>query len=411
MKKVFVFLLLSATSSIISIYAQSLQPLPLGIDIREIPTDSRGQYVSIRTNERNDATRFLEKTVKENPNDLERISKFLQAGGSAFITYEMIDNKQYDLIDLMYKSNNRLIRFSQWLHRAASYRIDTTMIDFLINRGASLDLCGYYLYKGNDWGVPVAKVLLPWNKDNQYWYTPVDAALRWGGIESPALAHFEKKYNKYPTIPGWVRYVSNCIVKDSEEYNYIDYLLRALNNGLLANKVIKTTPKKHKKKSVDIETNNKEIIDVTAKVLNGYDLQLRHHNTGSYKYEFIPQLPQAIRKLGEYRKKGNKDKSEKFFQLIKIMIEKGVDVNCHDECPSALAQQMGQGMLGSFGLDSPMKAAMSYPNMLDVIKLLKQNGAKMVHFYVYKSQIESAPIQTASSTLEEYKELITLGEL
>ena len=93
------------------------------------------------------------------------------------------------------------------------------------------------------------------------------------------------------------------------------------------------------------------------------------------------------------------------------MIEKGVDVNCHDERPSALAQQMGQGMLGSFGLDSPMKAAMSYPNMLDVIKLLKQNGAKMVHFYVYKSQIESAPIQTASSTLEEYKELITLGEL
>ena len=89
-----------------------------------------------------DATRFLENAVREN--NVTKATKFLEAGASAFISYEMIDKKQYEMIDVMHKDNPKLIRYSQLLHHACA-KSDAEMIDFLIERGASLDLYGYHV--------------------------------------------------------------------------------------------------------------------------------------------------------------------------------------------------------------------------------------------------------------------------
>ena len=177
--------------------------LPLGIeDLNLVGARTKGRCDKVFFFPANkDATRFLEKAVQEN--DVEKAEKLLKAGASAYVSYDMIKNKQYEMIDAMHKDNPKLIRYSQMLHYACATS-DTTMIDFLIDRNASLDLCGYCEAKGGRgyWGVDSERS--KWNGDNRFANTPADVALMYSQWTN--LYYIINKYHKYPTINGCTRF-------------------------------------------------------------------------------------------------------------------------------------------------------------------------------------------------------------
>lgn len=394
--------------------------LPLGIDTREVRLAGRpgsanyaqGIQEGVRekiTSANADATRYLEKAVKEDPNNLEKIKKLLDAGASAYITYEMIDNKQYDLIDLMHKSNPKLIRFSQLLHHACSsvFEEDTTMVDFLIDRGASLDLCGYYWERVKDpnYG-QLCFQLCQWNSDFRYQYTPQDVA--WNinniiGLYRPIGRHIINKYGKYPTTLG-IAYNFYCTIIGASKIKkgevFFDYLIAALKgednyfnegisqgNGDVENALTKML--------------NTEIpwIDMDGGTVNG--------NCRLFGYRDI--LTRTIELLGETRKKGEKEKSEKLEEIVRLMIEKGAKVDNVERKMSVLYMS-GMNIFGATYYNTPLLAAMKEPNMLDIIKLLKEKGAPMKikfsqHGRTYEIPIKDGPIR------DEYKEAILLGDI
>lgn len=354
------------------------------------PRKGRGKQIS--NVQKYDATRYLEKAVKENPDDLERIKKLLGAGASAFITYEMIDKKQYDLIDLMYKSNPKLIRFSQLIHYAAAHS-DSTMIDFLVERGASLDLCGCYFEKYNDNGRLLCRKQCKWNEDEKYFYTPADVALFQGRFR--IVNYIRIKYGPRPTIDGWTHRLYSLLIWDNNNNKMVDEVINCFNGyyNLLENGIYVGNGNRRK--------------DATAEILNHGWVTYSHHGTNSYTFQYKNILTYAIKKMGEYRKSGNKEKADKFFQCIKLMVDKGADVNIEAQYPS----------FGYYGIsddyvifETPMYTALQAPNMLDVIKFLKEKGAKMTVRYFQKGRVNTIDIKNLSIR-DEYKEAMLIGEL
>ena len=365
--------------------------LPLGIDTKGIPYagdvgsglyNSRIQReVRVSVYKNPDATRLLEKAVSETPDDLERIGKLLDAGGSAFITYDMIDKKQYKLMALMNKNNPKLIRFSQLLHYACS-KGDTTAVDFMIEHGASLDLCGFYLEKFKDGLTPTSYRWLCreqclWNNDSRFMYTPQDVAIQYGQVI--LYDYICKKYNKRATIAGWNRLLYNICLYDGMDPAF-------LKDGFFVGDGSK---------------------DATKEVLNFGYIKLSRHASWTYKFSYHYILIEAIKKLGDYRKRGETEKAAKYEECIKLMIEKGADVNITEQYPS----------LGYFGVgdditlyNCPMLEAMKAPNMLDIIKLLKAHGAKMTVKFDQKGSQREIPLHSLG-ILDEYKELLLVGEL
>ena len=400
MKKILLVLALTGITLFTMAQNNPAGLLPLGIDTQGVPyRGSKGSHsynnriqdeVRVHSYKNQDVTRLLEKAVKETPDDLERIGKLLNAGGSAFITYEMIDKKQYKLMDLMNKNNSKLIRFSQLLHYACS-KGDTTAVDFLIEHGASLDLCGCYLEKFRDNGRWLCRKQCFWNQDSKYYYTPQDVALLNGkfGLYNYIL----KKYNKRATIAGWNERLYGNVTSDKDDNNKIDWNLKYLKGeiALLENGIFVGDGSK----------------DATKEVLNAGRFSYGHHGTNSYYFDFNYILIEAIKKLGNYRKRGKEEKAKKFEEFIKLMIEKGADVNVAEQHPSVGYYGVGDE---STIYNCPMLEAMKAPNMLDIIKLLKAHGAKMSVKYFQKGEQKEIPIQSLG-ILDQYKELLIVGDL
>lgn len=373
-----VYLLLTFVCLTLCVEAQNGPlSLPLGIDVSGIDKAT----VRLPTTN-NDAMRFLENTVNNDPDNLDKIGKLLEAGASAYVTYEMIDKKQYDLMDLMHKNNSNLIRYSQMLHYACANCKDTAMIDFLIAHGASLDLCGgYYERRHSSTYGQLCYQPFFWNQD-RYYYTPQDVAYRQGN--TTILNYIIRKYGKYPTLVGLADYIYKNLANDKK----VERLIKILNGEDDFYNLI-TAEKR----------NDAEAL---AELLNT-ELPAIGHN-GNFGYCYI--LCRAIERLGAYRNNGNTEKAEKYEELVKLMIDKGARVNVSERIVSIYICPHNH----SKTFNSPMLAAMRYHNMLDIIKLLKAKGAPLTVQYLHYCNLRERNIE-GEAIMDEYKEAILLGEL
>ena len=364
--------------------------LPLGIDVTGIDKKS------VREPSKNeDATRYLEKTVKEDPENLVKIEKLLNAGASAYVTYEMIDKKQYEVMELMYKNNSKLIRYSQMLHYACANCTDTAMIDFLIGHGASLDLCGSYCERVNGTVLRgVAELSTTpyfWNKDSKYYYTPQDIAYRRGN--KTILCYIIKKYKKYPTTVGLADYIYQTLANDRK----VNRLINLLNGDEDFYNIV------NKGKGNDSKS--------LAQLLNTELPTIKGGLNQSFGYCNI--LCRAIERLGVYRNNGNTEVAAKYEELVRLLIDKGAQVNLSVRQIATL-QINSHGYANGYGsgtFNSPMLTAMKYHNMMDIVKLLKAKGAPLTVQYLAPGCVLKERNIEGEAILDEYKEAILLGEL
>lgn len=368
---------------------------PLGIEWPDIPLKgnpgsnvySRGIQSIARTKikfgeypENADATRFLEKAVKEN--NLENAAKFLKAGASAFISYEMIDNKQYEMIDLMYKDNPKLIRYSQLLHYACA-KSDSTMIDFLIERKASLDLNGYYLKYG-DTSTPMRQgynVMCMWNRDPKYKYTPADVAFNWSWTN---LKYIIKKYHKYPTIYGFSQALAEFLMIEKANNPFLKNLYKVING------------------ENDLCNNILENVDYTIKdVINfGYHYLKQEEGDASSYY----LMNEVVSKIAASRK-ANDNRDKEYIDLLTLMIDKGADVNCEKDNGAGWRVRKSNGITaGGYTNTTPMYIALTNKNMLDIVKLLRSKGASLTTTVNGRK----VSILKLPNVLDEYKEYFIL---
>ncbi len=335
------------------------------------------------TSSNRDATRFLEKAVAEN--NVEKAGKLLQAGASAFISYEMIDKKQYDMIDLMHQNNPMLIRYSQLLHYAC-VNSESAMIDFLIERNASLDLNGYYIeeqydhHTGDTYGpyyIPACR----WNNDQKYRFTPVDMALAYGKHQN--VKYIMEKYKKYPTLLGCITYLDWTLdVKPLPNDN-----LAAVESFVRAMPFADNVPYSIK----DVLSTRYYNIDATDIV----------HNQNNVYYESV--LTIAVWRYNEFKQNKNVQSAKRMFALIEQMLEKGADPNL----------TMVRYFDGVGYKVTPLFYAMRVADNMDLVKLLRSKGAS-TEMQVYgkprrytwnTTTIDKCPI------LDEYKEYLMLEGL
>jgi len=129
----------------------------------------------------NEATKFFVNNV--NVGQTEKAIKFLNAGAAPYppsrdaekwIVYTIIKNKDYALLDAIHEKFPLMFKYSQALHYACVYS-DSTMIDYLISKGADLNLNGLCLRdeRQQGWGL---KVAYPWNADTRFRMLPADCA-------------------------------------------------------------------------------------------------------------------------------------------------------------------------------------------------------------------------------------------
>ena len=385
-------LLLFSFFTVVANAQQSVFP-PLGID-SEVPRRgdpgsaaySRGEEGGARTKARwgldpmnKDATRFLEKAVAEN--NVANAAKFLQAGASAYISYEMIDKKQYEMIDVMYKDNPKLIRFSQLLHYACA-KSDPKMIDFLIERNASLDLYGYYLKYGNNGAIWGYFPIYAWNSDANYKNTPADVALfhnRWENLN-----HIMNKYQKYPTIYGCCIFLASCFWEKGKKPEY--------NNLKTARDFISGNDGK-------FQFMNNVNYTITDIINFGY-----HYRKGVNAHsDYL--VSSTIQKIADSRKaKDGKDKE--YIDFLNLLFEKGASPNPQDDNGAAWRAQRSLGInnISSYVNTTPMYIAVTNPNMLDIVKLLRSKGASMKT----TANGETVSIAKLPNVLDEYKEYFIL---
>lgn len=350
--------------------------LPLGIDVTGI------KWNSVKAEDRNyDAKRFLEKTLKEEPDNLNKIRKLLDAGAAAFVTYEMIDNKQYDLMDLMYRYNNKLIRYSQMLHYACAYCHDTAMIDFLVAHGASLDMCGNYYERYHDRGYgEVRRKPHLWNSDGRFSFTPQDVAYR--NDNKVIVDHIIRRYGKYPTLVGLADYFYQKLAHDKKTDHLISLLKGEENFYNLLSKG------------------------------NGYDAKAMSDMlnmdlpTGGETYSYTHILCRAIDRLGVYRENANSEMAAKYEELVRLMMDKGARVDIYDRIVSVFVCPRNN----SATFNSPMLSAMKHHKMMDIVKLLRSKGAPKSVYFLNYCELRTKPIE-GEPILDEYKEAIFLGDL
>jgi ankyrin repeat protein len=329
-----------------------------------------------------DATKFLEKAVREN--NLANAKRFLEIGASAFISYEMIDKKQYDMIDAMYNDNPKIIRFSQILHYACA-KSDPEMIDFLIERGASLDLAGHFTR-------PTGKtfsILGLWNSDYNYRNTPVDCALFYGNWAN--LNHIITKYNKYPSIYGCSHFLVNCALNENNDNDNLK-LIKGFITGS----------------------------DSRFKFMNNVDysivdaVNLGYHYIGQNAQSILGKIEQELKseyllnvvisKIAQYRRFKN-PKDKEFVDLLNILLDKGVNPNNEVDQGSAWRAQHSVGInVTNYVNTTPMYIAVTNPGMLDIVKLLRSKGASMTT----TANGKQVSIAKLGGILDEYKEYFML---
>lgn len=380
--------------------------LKLGINAHDVPlAGSPGSSVYNQgvqegyrqpvNSQNRDATRFLEKAVEEN--NVERARKLLDAGASAYVNYSMIDNKQYEIMDAMHKNNPKLIRYSQLIHYACAHS-DSKMVDFLIERGASLDLCGDYLElkRDPDWGY-LAFQRCNWNNDHTLRFTPQDVAFAYHNTE--VLKHITQKYGKRPTVFGFSNYIYELIKNEHNSNKNAEEILSLLQSGDLM------------VGDGEVGTNAlKEIINTPC-----YSL---YRDRVSKKYllvaviEFLGRYHKSIGDANRYQREVEKlpvfqEKVKVLEKLLYFLLDNGADVNVYDEELSILYIGVGDSVSIR---QSAMMTAVAYEDMLDIIRLLKRLGATTDIEYVQRGQVIKTTIEKAKMR-DEYRELLLTGEL
>ena len=147
---------------------------------------------------------------------------------------------------------------------------------------------------------------------------------------------------------------------------------------------------------------------------------LSRHAPGEYLIDHKNILVLAIELLGKSRKKLNasdtdenkaiySEKVDFFYNLVQFMISNGANVNSSD-CPISGSQNTGINVDKPQKYRTPLMAAMEYPNMMDIVKLLLEKGATKTFQVLYEGKVYTRQLKDAP-ILDEYKELLIIGEL
>lgn len=328
-----------------------------------------------------DATRFLEKAVQED--SVAKVEKLLKVGASAFVNYEMIDKKQYEIMDAMYRDNPKIIKYSQLLHYACA-KSDTTMIDFLIQRGASLDLCGFCEEKGGRGYFGFDLERRDWNGDVDYKYTPADVALDYRQWDN--LRHIALKYHKYPTIYGcgrdWYFMLKGMLpteqaVKYRNAYLNGEYQYFWLNN-----------------------------VDYTiADAINFGFHQYEKSGDKMFPKSYYP-INAIVSKIAESRKQ-DANGGKEYVDMLNLMLEKGASVSVESDNGAYhryVQSTIGMGYLQGYTNTTPMTIAVTNKNMMDIIQLLRSKGAPMTTMVNGRK----VSVLQVPGALDEYKEYFML---
>lgn len=380
--------------------------LKIGIDVRDVPLAgspgstvyNRGIQEGVRqpVNSANrDATRFLDKAVEEN--NVERARKLLEAGASAYINYSMIDRKQYEIMDAMHQNNPKLIRFSQLLHYACAHS-DSKMVDFLIERGASLDLCGdyYEAKRDSDWGY-LAFQRCEWNSDHNLRFTPQDVAFSYKNTE--VLKHIAKKYGKRPTVYGYANYIYGLISTEYNDNKHAEEIMSLLESGELM------------VGDGEVGTNAlKEVINTPYFAIKRDRYSMKYLLVAVVDY--IGRYHKSIGAAKQYKTEVDKlpvfeAKAKLLERMLHFLLDNGADVNVCDKDMSVLYIGVGDEISVR---QSVLMTAVAYEDMLDIIRLLKRSGASTEIEYVQRGSVHKTTIEQAKMR-DEYKELLLTGEL
>lgn len=177
--------------------------------------------------------RFFLQAVKNN--ETEKAIQFLKRGavpklyrdGDIMVNplYHCIEHKNTVLMDAILAVEPLLAVYSQAIHFACAHS-DSTMIDYLISKGANLELNGYVSVHNEYYNkyLPIDA----WNGDCRYELSPMDVALASGNF---ANFDYLAKKNMKPTSYGLVRALVWAIEKDIE--GITDYFLDVLSKGIL----------------------------------------------------------------------------------------------------------------------------------------------------------------------------------
>lgn len=178
-----------------------------------------------------DINRFFRNAVKAN--DTEKAIQLLKRGASPYMyvdlseihnpLYDAIKHKNTTLIDAMASVDPRIVLYSQAIHFACAYS-DSTMIDYLIAKGASLKLNGYLVrYSGfHNLCQPVDR----WNNDFRFCFSPADVAVDYGRMDN--LNFIMSKYKVKPTKYGFAQRLVWAIKEGSKAD--IDFCLNNIPN-------------------------------------------------------------------------------------------------------------------------------------------------------------------------------------
>ena len=352
--------------------------LPLGIEeLKDNGPRTKGRYSgNTFMPDNKDATRYLWNAVQEN--DVSKVEKLLKAGASAYVDQEMVKKKQFEIMDLMFKDNPQVIRYSQLLHYAA-FDCDSTMIDFLVDRGASFDLCGYCEEKGGRGYYGADSERANWNGDNRLRDTPADVALYYR--PSRNLYYIINKYHKYPTINGCAKAIRGLI-----NYN------------------IKLAPK-----FLSAEDNYvflKEVDYTMAEILNFGDYQYKKEGSWMLPKVYFP-INDVVSKIAESRR-NDKAGGQEYVDVLKLMVDKGADVNVQTDEGGFYREMQSFGInLENYVNTTPMYIAMQNKNMMDIIQYLRSKGAKMTVI----ANGKTVSILKLPGVLDEYKEYFMIEGL
>lgn len=205
------------------------------LGIQAPPKDYKGYVWS--SSDYNEATKFFVNNV--NVGQTEKAIKFLNAGAAPYptlrnqekwIVYTIIKNKDYELLDAIHQKYPLMFKYSQALHYACVYS-DSTMIDYLISKGADLNLNGLCLRDETQMGRGL-KVAYPWNADSRFRMLPVDCARLY---KVKNYVYINRKYGVTPSALGISRLIyifteanaTDGIIKDLMSYPNFDPNVRA----------------------------------------------------------------------------------------------------------------------------------------------------------------------------------------
>lgn len=288
--------------------------------LRDLGISVPPNYSGVGGGTNKDATEFFRKAVLQE--NLENAKIFISKGasvlgngGSDNPLYDAIKQDDKDLISLIHSTNPDAIRYSQAIHYACAYS-DSAMIDFLIDKGASLDLNGYLATWSHVWvrNEPTYE----WNSDERFPQTPADVALNYGKYDN--MYYIYRKYGKKPTKYGFSRLLVGAIRNDKTDI--VSWLLERVGDFF---------PNWY---------------------LNAPEPSYNENYTGMFP------LIMALRKNNA--------------RLAKRLLQLGADPNIR------YADTENSKVLGLGGFDqvsNPLYEAVIRPGMLDVIELMFEKGA------------------------------------